>query len=88
MILEGFVIDIEPYLYFHPGGAFVLTQRIGFNIDLPFNGSPYSGLVAEAGHNEGYNHSNDARIIAQSLIIGKYVGEVNSLPTVPGPEVV
>lgn len=25
MILEGFVLDIEPYLYYHPGGVFVLS---------------------------------------------------------------
>ena len=33
-------------------------------------------------------HSNDARLIAQSLVIGKYVGDVSSLPAVPGKDVV
>lgn len=88
MILEGFVVDVEPYLYYHPGGVFVLSQRIGFNVDLPFNGSPYSGIQSEEGHNEGHMHSNDARMIAQSLVIGKYVGDVSSLPAVPGKDVV
>lgn len=31
-------------------------------------------------------HSNDARIIAQSLIIGKYVGDLSDLPAVPGKD--
>lgn len=33
-------------------------------------------------------HSNDARLIAQSLVIGKYVGDVSILPAVPGKDVV
>lgn len=64
VILEGYVLDLEPYLSFHPGGAFVLAQRIGYNLDLPFNSYPYSGIESEEGYNEGHMHSNFARIIA------------------------
>lgn len=83
VILEGQVLDIEKYMFWHPGGVFVLNQRIGFNLDLPFNGFEYSGQVSSAGDNPGYMHSNEARLIAQSLIIGKYEGATQDLPNFP-----
>jgi hypothetical protein len=84
VILEGLVLDIEPFVYYHPGGSFVLEQRIGFNLDLPFNAHSYSGIQSDEGRHEGYQHSNIARAIAQSLVIGKYGGDAKDLPNFPG----
>jgi len=84
VVLEGLVLDIEPFISYHPGGQFVLQQRLGFNIDLPFKSYPYSGIKSEDGHNDGHMHSNDARKIAATLVIGKYSGELGKLPNFPG----
>ena len=53
---------------------YVLTTRIGYSIDMPFNGHPFSGVESDKGSNLGHMHSNDARLIAQSLVIGRYEG--------------
>jgi hypothetical protein len=53
---------------------YVLTTRVGYSIDMPFNGHPFSGVESDKGSNFGHMHSNDARIIAQSLVIGRYEG--------------
>jgi len=83
-ILEGMVLDLEPFIYYHPGGMFVLQQRIGFNLDLPFNAKPYSGIQSNDGAHEGVMHSNIARQVASSLVIGKYGGDTKELPSFPG----
>jgi len=53
---------------------YVLTARVGYSIDMPFNGHPFSGVESDKGSNLGHMHSNDARLIAQSLVIGRYEG--------------
>ena len=58
------MLDVKPFVAYHPGGMYVLTTRVGYSIDLPFNGHPYSGVESDKGSNLGHMHSNDARIIA------------------------
>jgi cytochrome b involved in lipid metabolism len=72
VILDNQVLDVEPFLPYHPGGEFALRERLGFSIDLPFNGHHYPGVFAETGGNPGHMHSNQAREIALSLVIGRY----------------
>ena len=78
------MIDLEPYYEYHPGGIYSLTSRIGYSIDLPFNGHPYSGIESDKGSNEGHMHSNEARVIAQSLVIGRYEGTTPADPNSKG----
>lgn len=85
VILESQVLDVEPFTAYHPGGVFVLQTRIGYSIDLPFNGHPFSGVESDSGANEGHMHSNEARQIAQSLVIGRY--EVGSPPATKNKQI-
>lgn len=32
VLFEGYVIDVQNFLQFHPGGQFVISQRIGYDI--------------------------------------------------------
>jgi hypothetical protein len=64
VILESQVLDVEPFVAYHPGGVYVLQMRLGYSIDLPFNGHPFSGVESDSGANQGHMHSNNARQIA------------------------
>jgi hypothetical protein len=73
VILEGLVLDIAEWIPYHPGGQFVLSQRIGYNLDRPFNGNEYAGIESDKGTNKkGHMHSTAARHIANKFVIAKY----------------
>jgi cytochrome b involved in lipid metabolism len=58
------VLDMTNFLQFHPGGQFVITKRIGYDITGIFKGSSYSGNTEEGANEMGHMHSNQARLIA------------------------
>ena len=57
-ILDGLVLDLEPFVSQHPGGAFFLDQTVGTDISKYFHG------LDIIGPNEPNIHSNAARKIA------------------------
>ena len=75
------VIDITKFIPHHPGGKFVLLQNIGRDISKFFYGG-YS-LENNLGPkpSRGYAHSNYARTIVNSLIIGIYDKQVKTETT-------
>jgi cytochrome b involved in lipid metabolism len=68
VILDEMVLDISKFKFEHPGGKFVLNFNSGRDISKFF----YGGYVLE--NNQGmkpHTHTNVARNIANSLIVGK-----------------
>lgn len=59
-------------MYEHPGGTFSLEQNIGRDISKFFHGG-YS-LENKSKVSE-HRHSNDARMIVNDLIIGRFESE-------------
>ena len=68
LILDGLVLDATDYAPYHPGGKFIIERCRGTDISKFFKGWVYH----EPMHN-GFNHlhSNYARMVVNSLIIGK-----------------
>jgi len=66
------VLDISKFILHHPGGKFVLLQNVGRDISKFFYGG-YS-LENNLGPqpSRGYTHSNYAKMIVNSLIVGVY----------------
>ena len=69
------VLDVTEYIDYHPGGKFVLKINTGRDISKFF----YGGYCLEDNNGprpaSGYNHSNYARMIANSLVIAVYQKE-------------
>jgi cytochrome b involved in lipid metabolism len=64
------VLDVTQFLDNHPGGKFSLNHNIGRDISKFFYGG-YSLEKQENSKVENHVHSNDARRIVNTLIIGK-----------------
>jgi hypothetical protein len=82
VILDEFVLDVEKYISWHPGGVFLLTHNIGRDISKFFHGG-YSlednlGGQPAAGH----PHSNQARIVVNKLIIAQFQKEIEVQSTI------
>lgn len=73
MILDEYVIDIASLMLYHPGGTFSIAHNIGRDISKYFHGG-YS--LENINKVREHKHSNDARKIADGLIIGKLEGRV------------
>ena len=74
-VLDDYVIDMTKFLNEHPGGRFSLEQNIGRDISKFFYGA-YS--LENIDVVEPHNHTSDARLIVNALIIGKLEGMVSS----------
>ena len=72
VILDDLVLDVGKYRFAHPGGKFVIEHNIGEDISKFFYGG-YS-LEIGSGH-KPYTHSNVARNVVNSLIIGQIIRE-------------
>ena len=73
-LLDYMVLDLSGFYDQHPGGRFVLEYTIGRDISKFF----YGGYCLEgngASPAKGYNHSNYAKMIVDSLIVGRYQSE-------------
>ena len=62
------VLDMTQYIDNHPGGAFSLSHNIGRDLSKFFYGG-YS--LENEKYVENYVHSNDARRVVNTLIVGK-----------------
>jgi len=75
VVLDDLVLDMTKYIDYHPGGKFVLNVNNGRDISKFF----YGGYALEGNDGnapaEGYNHSNYAKMIVDSLIVGRYQSE-------------
>lgn len=74
MVLDDLVLDVRSFKSEHPGGQFLIEFNIGRDISKFFYGS----YVLE--NNSGsmpYIHSNVARSIVNSLIIGRMSHKAN-----------
>lgn len=71
-VIDDLVVDMEKYLFYHPGGAFVLTQNVGRDISKYFHGA-FS--LENMGKNKVHNwyHSTQARRIVNDIAIGRYI---------------
>lgn len=68
LLLDDLVLDVSSFKSEHPGGKFLVEYHIGRDISKFF----YGGYVLE--NNSGmkpYTHSNVARAIVNSLIVGR-----------------
>lgn len=67
-ILDDMVLDLTQFLDNHPGGKFSLAQNIGRDISKFF----YGGYSLENQMKvDNHVHSNDARKVVNTLIVGK-----------------
>ena len=61
------ILDVSKYQFKHPGGKFVINKNIGRDISKFF----YGGYTLENLKGlKPYNHSNIARMVVNTLIIG------------------
>jgi len=67
VILDEYVLDISEFMYAHPGGTFSLSHNIGRDISKFFHGGYSLEQIYKV---REHKHSNDARRICNSLIIG------------------
>ena len=68
MILNDMVLNVEKFKFNHPGGKFSIQQNIGRDVSKFF----YGGYALES--NSGlkpHTHSNIARMVVNTLIVGK-----------------
>lgn len=79
IILDDMVLDVGKYKWEHPGGAFLLDFHVGRDVSKFF----YGGYVLE---NESgmkpHTHTNVARAIVNSLIVGKLTESANTFTAV------
>jgi len=74
VILDDLVLDISKYKFEHPAGAFLLKFNIGNDISKFF----YGGYCLEGSQGmKPYNHSNVARIIVNTLVVGRINDEID-----------
>lgn len=67
-ILDDMVLDLTDYMVNHPGGKFSLAHNIGRDVSKFF----YGGYSLENQNKvENHVHSNDARRVVNTLIVGK-----------------
>jgi len=75
VVLDDLVLDVRSFKSEHPGGQFLIEFNIGRDISKYF----YGGYVLE--NNSGmkpYSHSNVARSIVNSLIVGRMSDKANT----------
>ena len=65
LLLNDTLVDVTDYMWEHPGGKFLLKFYRGKDITGQFYGSPVLGKDSQ------HIHSNYARLILSTLIIGK-----------------
>jgi len=71
-VIDDLVVDMEKYLFYHPGGAFVLEHNTGRDISKYFHGA---FALENMGKNKTHNwyHSTQARRIVNDITIGRYI---------------
>lgn len=69
VILDDYILDVANFLTLHPGGLFSLSKNIGRDVSKFFHGG-YALENTEKSKINPISHSNDARKLANSLIIG------------------
>ena len=74
MVLDDFVLDVKRFMGEHPGGRFSLEHNIGRDVSKFFHGG-YS--LENVDKVPEHTHSNDARKVVNSLIIGRLEGSVH-----------
>jgi cytochrome b involved in lipid metabolism len=72
VILDEFVLDVDPFIKWHLGGRFVLTHNIGKDVSKFFNGGYALEGNMGARPASGYRHSNFARKIVNQLVVGQF----------------
>jgi len=72
VILNDMVLDITKFINYHPGGKFVLNINSGRDISKFFYGGYCLEGNGAGGPAHGYNHSNYAKMIVNSLVVGLY----------------
>lgn len=75
VILDDLVLDIRWFMGEHPGGLFTLEHNVGRDISKFFYGG-YS--LENQSKVPEHSHSNDARKIVNTLIVGRLVREAVS----------
>lgn len=72
VIIDDFVVDVSRFIFTHPGGEFSLNHNIGRDVSKYFHGG-YS--LENINPVKNWRHSSDARMIVNSLIIGRFIDE-------------
>ena len=71
VILDEYILDVSQWMRQHPGGTFAIKHNVGRDISKFFHG----GYALENIHKvREHKHSNDARKVVNSLIIGRLEG--------------
>ena len=72
VIVDDMVVDVEEFIDVHPGGKFSLGHNIGRDVSKYFHGGYSLENIQGVPH---HTHSNDARRIVNSLVIGRLIDE-------------
>lgn len=74
LIIDDLVVDATDYAPYHPGGKFIIERIRGTDISKFF----YGGYNLEPQKNgKNYKHTNYARLVINSLVVGKLERSVN-----------
>lgn len=77
-VLDDMIIDVEPFIRWHPGGKFVINEVVGTDISKYF----YGGYNMEGNGgkvpSQGWAHSNYARKIVNDLAVARYEPDITS----------
>lgn len=72
VILDEFVVDVQKYIDWHPGGKFLLSHNIGRDVSKFFHG----GYALEGNLGRlpapGWKHSNLSRQVVNLLIVARF----------------
>lgn len=68
VLVEDYIVNIEPFMSKHPGGEFALRHNVGKDVTKFFFGGQALAVSSKVAPHQ---HSNAAKRILKSLIIGK-----------------
>lgn len=79
MLLNEMVIDVTKYIGHHPGGKFLIKINNGRDISKFFYGGYCLDGNLNGNPNEGYVHSNYAKMVCNDLTVGIYERETHPM---------
>jgi len=74
VILDDLVLNVASFARYHPGGSFMLTHNVGRDVSKFFYGGyALSNCSSSQLLKENHRHTNMARKVVNSLIVGRLV---------------
>ena len=71
VILDDYVLKVDSFMNYHPGGKFSIQQNVGRDVSKFFYGG-YQMDGTDSSSTKPHTHSNYSLLTANKLIIAKY----------------